>query len=104
MANSQNPLNLRKVYPQLPNVTNDTGSMRAWIEIATQILRTLIGDLGVEGHANTIIVTRQDDATQSVPKGLRNGDLWVVLPTKAGQNLARSIWFDGQWVPMDALW
>lgn len=92
------------VYPQLPAVTDDPKSLKAWVDAATQILRTLTGDVGTTGYASMIIVTRQGNATESVPTGIKDGDLWVAMPTRAGQVLARSIWLDGAWVPLNGSW
>lgn len=96
--------NLKKIYPQLPDVSNNAESLKAWVDIATQILRTLTGQHGSQGQANSVIVTRQDKPSQVEPDGLRNGDLWIALPAQATQPLGRYVWFNDEWVPMNVLW
>lgn len=89
-------------YSQLPDVGDDVDSLRAWAKVATQIIRSLIGN--GTGHANTTIVTQQGNATQMIPDGIRDGDLWIALPTRAGQTLQRSLWFQGKWVLLNGSW
>lgn len=92
------------IYPSLPVVVADVNSLQAWAVVVTQILNTLMGTTGKSGWANQVIITQQSAATQQQPVGSKDGDLWVAMPTQAGQGLGRSIWQNGAWVSLNGSW
>ncbi len=88
------------IYASMGVVEPTLESIYAWAIQVTQVLNALTGHTGRAGWANQTIITYQDSkAIADPPRGSKDGDRWLQLPTLAsGQTVNEYVWTRGAWV------
>lgn len=89
----------KPIYPNLPQLTDDEASIRAFCDVAGTILKILTGQLGATGWANQTILTYQSTQPGTVarPVGSKEGDRWIQMPTLPTQVVVEMVWSRGAW-------